>query len=322
MKTEILKPTEKNIEKCADCLRSGGLVAFPTETVYGLGASAFCGEAASHIFEVKGRPPVKPLTVHVSGIEQIERVAYVTDRDRKLIDEFMPGPLTLVLRKKTGLPDSVTAGGNTVGVRMPAHETALALIRAAGLPVCAPSANTSAYPAPTAASHVLDDLGGKIPYILDGGTCLLGIESTVVDMTRDVPMILREGRVPIAELQRVLGEVRVSGTTEGQSAINLIYVPFGEQSAGLAANAYDEAKKGGQNPVIICLDNRRALYGERATIGAGDTAMSYAHNLFERLRLANGYSPIIAEGTADLDEAARARLKKYARRIIGAAEQK
>jgi len=203
-------PDPAVIERAGLILRRGGLVAFPTETVYGLGASALDEGAVAGIFAAKGRPRDNPLIVHVADREMVERLAAaVPETARRLIDAFWPGPLTLVLPARAHLPVQVTAGLRSVGLRMPAHPVALALIRAAQVPVAAPSANLSGRPSPTTAEHVWRDLRGRIDVLLDGGPAGVGVESTVLDLTGEVPVVLRPGGVTPDELAAVAGEVKL-----------------------------------------------------------------------------------------------------------------
>lgn len=204
------KKAQQGIRQAADIIRRGGLVAFPTETVYGLGASAFLGPAVERIFLAKGRPGDNPLIVHIAREDALkDLVSSLPSTVPLLAKKFWPGPLTLVLPKGPRVPPEVTAGLDTVAVRMPRHPVALALIREAGLPIAAPSANLSGRPSPTTAEHVLEDLAGRIQLLLDGGPCPVGLESTVLDLTGEVPMLLRPGGVTLEQLQETLGEVRV-----------------------------------------------------------------------------------------------------------------
>ncbi|MDD3411116.1 MAG: L-threonylcarbamoyladenylate synthase, partial [Eubacteriales bacterium] len=187
MKTIVSQPTAEAIERAAELLRAGQLVAFPTETVYGLGANALDAAAVPCIYTAKGRPSDNPLIVHVASPEAAEPLCYVSEDARKLMDAFWPGPLTLSMPKKPCIPAVTNAGLPSVAIRNPSHPVALALLRACEVPVAAPSANTSGRPSPTTAQHVLDDLNGVIPMILDGGPCDVGLESTVLDMTSEVP---------------------------------------------------------------------------------------------------------------------------------------
>lgn len=205
-------PREDRLAGPAAALRDGGLVAFPTETVYGLGADAFSETAVAAVFAAKGRPADNPLIVHVADVEAVDALAAeVTPLARTLLDAFAPGPLTLVLRKSPRIPAIVTAGLDTVAIRVPSHPVARALIRLAGVPVAAPSANRSGRPSPTRAEHVLEDLDGRIPWLVDGGPCDVGLESTVVDATGDVPVILRPGAVTAEHLRMATGLDPVEG---------------------------------------------------------------------------------------------------------------
>ncbi len=187
-------PDAAIMRQAADVLRAGGLVAFPTETVYGLGANATDAEAVSRIFSAKQRPASDPLIVHIASPEQLDQVTrFIPDLARTLAARFWPGALTLVLQRGAAVPSNVSAGRTTVAVRMPNHPIARALIQTADLPVAAPSANTFSRPSATSAQHVLDDLNGRVDIILDGGTTPIGVESTVLDLTVDPPVILRPG---------------------------------------------------------------------------------------------------------------------------------
>jgi L-threonylcarbamoyladenylate synthase len=204
------------IAEAGAVLRAGGLVAFPTETVYGLGANAFDPRAVARVFEVKGRPSFDPLIVHLAEGHDLPRVAIrLPDAAHVLAARFWPGPLTLVVPKQPTVPDLVTAGLDTVGVRVPDHPAARALIHAAERPVAAPSANPFGYVSPTRAEHVLDQLGGLVDVVLDGGPCRVGVESTIVSLTGDEPTLLRPGAVTREELEAVLGRaVRVGAASE------------------------------------------------------------------------------------------------------------
>jgi L-threonylcarbamoyladenylate synthase len=211
MFTEVIpvdpaSPQPDVIARAAAVLRSGGLVAFPTETVYGLGANALDAEAVARIFTAKGRPANNPLIVHVPDASAVPRVAAAwPESATRLAGHFWPGPLTFVLPKRGEVPDAVTAGGPTVAVRVPANAVALALLRAAGVPVAAPSANRSSELSPTRAEHVLRGLGGRVDLILDGGMTSGGIESTVLDVTSSPPRLLRPGLIGPAALEAVIG---------------------------------------------------------------------------------------------------------------------
>lgn len=223
IKVDPAAPEIAAVEEAGQILRRGGLVAFPTETVYGLGANALDGKAVARIFEVKGRPADNPLIVHLARREDVDSlVKSVPPSAKALMEKFWPGPLTLVLPVGKLIPEEVTAGLQTVAVRMPGHPVALALIRAAAVPVAAPSANLSGRPSPTSAEHVMQDLNGRIEAVLDGGAAGVGVESTVLDLTTPVPVILRPGGITPEELKSVLGEVKIepaaaAGFPEGEA---------------------------------------------------------------------------------------------------------
>ena len=196
------------IKHAAELLRRGGLVAFPTETVYGLGANALDAKSVERHFEVKGRPCSSPVIVHVSDREMIDRVVSSwPDKARILAERFWPGPLTLVVPKRNTIPDIVTAGLKTVGVRMPAHPVALALIEAGQFPIAAPSANRFAHLSPTTAEHVRQGLGDRADYILDGGPCRVGIESTVLSLAGEAPILLRPGGISRQQIETLIGAI-------------------------------------------------------------------------------------------------------------------
>jgi L-threonylcarbamoyladenylate synthase len=206
----------ESIRLAAEIIRSGGLVAFPTETVYGLGANALDSEAVAKIFEAKQRPSFDPLIVHIATRASLNLLVQKTGADdRRLMDAFWPGPLTVVLPKRDNVPDIVTAGLSTIAIRMPAHPVAQALIVKAGVPIAAPSANPFGYVSPTCAQHVLDGLGDRVDLILDGGSCPIGVESTIVSVSESSLELLRPGSVTLAELQDIMGtSVRAAaGTT-------------------------------------------------------------------------------------------------------------
>lgn len=215
MKTQILKinynnPEEDKIKLAAEVLKRGGTVVFPTETVYGLGANGLDEEAVKKIFIAKGRPSDNPIILHIADVNDLKSLTYEIPEVAKLvINKFCPGPLTIVFKKSETVSNIVTGGLDTIAVRMPNHNIALQLIKAAGVPVAAPSANISGSPSPTCAAHVIDDLNGKADVIIDGGSCAVGVESTVLDLTREVPTILRPGGVTLEQLRDILGEVQL-----------------------------------------------------------------------------------------------------------------
>lgn len=221
MKTLLLRPDTdpQATQTAADILRRGGLVGIPTETVYGLGANALDGEAVRHIFEAKGRPQDNPLIIHVPDASWLERYCHdVPPQAYLLAERFWPGPLTMILPCRDIVPAQTTAGLPTVGVRCPNHPATLRIIAAAGVPIAAPSGNTSGRPSPTTAQHMLEDMDGKIDAIVDGGSCAVGVESTIIDLTVTPPRLLRPGGLPLESLRAVLGEVTVDRAVTGQVA--------------------------------------------------------------------------------------------------------
>jgi L-threonylcarbamoyladenylate synthase len=263
-------PDAAIIHLAAEHLRAGRLVAFPTETVYGLGANALDERAVKRIFEAKGRPADNPLIVHVADVAMARQLVNAwPDAAEQLAAAFWPGPLTLVLPKGPSVPLAVTAGLPAVGVRMPAHPVALSLIRAAGVPVAAPSANPYMGVSPTRAEHVASAMTGRVDVILDGGPADVGLESTVLDLTGDVPTVLRLGGLPVGRLREVLGRVDVWADAEGEPAVHL-------PSPGLARRHY------APRATVHLVDGREALIaqatallasGERVgvlALGAGD----------------------------------------------------
>lgn len=221
MNTIIIKGIEDPMfDMAAQALKTGELVAFPTETVYGLGANALDSKAVEKIYKVKGRPSDNPLIVHISDISQInDLVLEVSDKARKLIDRFWPGPLTLIFQKSRKVPDIISAGLDTVAIRMPKNPIALDLIKRAAVPIAAPSANISGSPSTTECLHVFNDLNGKIEYVIDGGPCNVGIESTILDLTTDVPVILRPGGITLEMLESVIGDVNADVDFEAKGDI-------------------------------------------------------------------------------------------------------
>ena len=225
METELLNiekvsPEEKAaaLKKAGEIIREGGLVAFPTETVYGLGADALNAEASAKIYAAKGRPSDNPLIVHIHDVDQVYEIASeVPEAAKKVMEKFWPGPLTVILNKKSCVPDGTTGGLKTVAIRMPSHPLARDFIRESGRMIAAPSANTSGRPSPTLASHVYEDMQGRIPLILDGGAVGIGIESTIIDMSTDTPTILRPGYITRDMLEEVVGKVQVDPGLESTS---------------------------------------------------------------------------------------------------------
>lgn len=212
----IVPATATSLQLAAEIIRNGNLVAFPTETVYGLGADALQGPACAKIFAAKNRPFFDPLIVHIAEAGWLEELcAQFDDRARRLVEKFWPGPLTLVVPKTERVPDIVTAGLPSVAVRMPNHAVALDLIRKAQTPLAAPSANPFGYLSPTTAQHVAEQLGGKVDLILDAGPCPLGVESTILDLSGKMPQLLRPGGLPVEALERELGKIAISPSNPG-----------------------------------------------------------------------------------------------------------
>lgn len=222
LKVDPHRPELDKIRVAAEILKKGGLVAFPTETVYGLGANALDEKAVLKIFKAKNRPTDNPIIVHVANKDDIYVLAeHVPEIAEKLIGKFWPGPLTLLFVRSEVVPDAVTAGLATVAIRMPSHGVAHALIAEAGIPVAAPSANLAGRPSPTSAKHVLDDLSGRIEVLIDGGEIGYGVESTVLDLTTDPPAVLRPGPATVEELRKVVGEVDVHPIAKAEVPIEV-----------------------------------------------------------------------------------------------------
>jgi L-threonylcarbamoyladenylate synthase len=312
MKTEILQPSPAAYEYCAKLIRSGEIVAFPTETVYGLGASAYDEKAVDKIYAAKGRPSDNPLIVHVCDARQIEDIAYLTDLARTAIAEFMPGPMTIILPKKSVVPYRVSGGLETVGVRMPDSLVALEFIRNAGVPICAPSANISGRPSPTTAKHVFDDLCGKIPAILDGGACRVGVESTIIDLTRSTPRLLRAGGMPLETIESKLGKTEIVDTLNSKVALcpGMKYKHYSPKAEVYLAAAGEDTRerilrayKGFEGKtVVVCLDSLADSLDGVEVLRAGNDAQSYAHNLFSLLRECDelGFDTVIAQGVEEV----------------------
>lgn len=298
------QPDPQTIALAAQVLQDGGLVAFPTETVYGLGANALDAEAVNGIFTAKQRPTTDPLIVHIADLEQLERVAVVRDvRVWALAQRFWAGALTLVLPKAADIPANVTAGQETVAVRMPAHPVALALIRAADLPIAAPSANRFSRPSPTTAQHVLSDLNGRVNVILDGGRTTIGVESTILDLTGDAPTVLRAGGVTLESLRELLPNVqtRTLYLREGETAptpgtLLKHYAPNVETwvfrgtntprvLSALRAECEAHVSAGRKVGVLLVSDALGAMAGLPAQVLLlGETSAQVAQHLFHALR--------------------------------------
>lgn len=301
-------PEEESLKKPAEILRQGGLVAFPTETVYGLGANALSEEAAGKIYAAKGRPSDNPLIVHIADFEALPPlVSAIPEAGKKLMEAFWPGPLTLIFPKSSLVPGTTTGGLDTVAVRMPADKTARALIRLSGVPVAAPSANTSGRPSPTTADHVWQDMNGRIEMIVDGGPVGIGVESTIIDVSGEEPMILRPGAVTQEMAFQVLGRrIRLDpAITEGPvkedirpkapgmkykhyaPKAELTLVEGEERLVALTINRLvKERLSEGFSAGIICTDETMGEYpaGMVKSIGLRKKEETIAHNLYGVLR--------------------------------------
>lgn len=280
--------TDAQILPAAAILQSGGICAFPTETVYGLGANALDENAIRKIFEAKGRPQDNPLIVHVSDRAQLSDIAMVTPLAETLMDHFWGGPLTLILPKKDRVPNVVTAGLPTVAVRMPSHPVAEALIRLSGLPIAAPSANLSGKPSPTRAAHVIEDMDKRADCIIDGGDCLWGVESTVLDLTVTPPAILRPGAVTREEISEIIGPVIYGTGSDAPKSPGMKYTHYAPDAPVYMAEGnfaleriYREAEKY-KNPGVLYYRTEKPKLP--LAISAGDSAAEYAARLFYALR--------------------------------------
>lgn len=298
--TKLLSTSDSDIAAAGKIIAGGGLVAFPTETVYGLGASAFSPDAAKKIYAAKGRPSDNPLIVHVCSKEQIKDIAREIPQDaRKVIDALMPGPVTVILPKKDTVPDAVTAGLDTVAIRCPSNEIALKLIRASAVPIAAPSANLSGKPSPTEASHVIADMTGRIDAVIDGGNCDVGVESTIIDFTGDKPTILRPGGVTYDDLVSLGLDVSIDKNILRSIGEGEVPKSPGMKYKHYAPNAEVTVIEGEKDAVQkkireLLKDNRSrktgvlAMYGaeydDAVIISAGGSNKEYAKNLFSALR--------------------------------------
>jgi len=324
-------PQRDAIEHAASIIRSGGLVAFPTETVYGLGADAMNEPAVQKIFKAKARPADNPVIVHVGDREMLNLVATgVNKKAERLIERFWPGPLTLVLSRRSEVAPSVSAGLSTVAVRMPSNNIALALVRRAHTPIAAPSANLSGKPSPTTAEHVIEDLSGRIDLILDGGQTDIGIESTVLDVTTDPPVILRPGWITENMLKGLIGPIAHSTSDEElrrspgtrhrhyspRARVLLIESGSRESIEQVCTKHLSEGAVGFIGHTCVAIDNP-AFH----SIQVGEHAEDYAHSIYAALRELDKENPrvIVIEGISDGDEGASVmdRLRRAAAEVAG-----
>ena len=311
MQTEVIKidPEHMDLEemkRAGKFLAKGELVAFPTETVYGLGGDALNPEAAGKIYAAKGRPSDNPLIVHIADVSDLERiVTEVPEQAKKLAEAFWPGPLTMIFWKKDQVPDATTGGMDTVAVRMPNHPVALELIRQSGCLIAAPSANTSGRPSPTEAAHVAEDMDGRIPMILDGGSVNIGIESTIIDLTEEIPMVLRPGYITPEMLSEVLGEpvildpgIVAEDDTKKPKAPGMKYKLYAPKADMIIVDGTsesviakinelaEEAGKQGKKTAVIATEETRNRYKADVvlSIGSREDEDSIARHLYHILR--------------------------------------
>ena len=345
MVTEIFlvdKDSQAILERAAELLKKGSLVAIPTETVYGLGANAFDGDACLRIFEAKGRPSDNPLIVHIADPRDAENIAYTNSLYYALAEKFMPGPLTVILPKKEIIPNEVTAGLDSVAIRCPIHPVANTLINIAGIPVAAPSANSSGKPSPTTARHVFDDMNGKIPLILDGGVCDVGVESTVVKITDDEIVLLRPGAVTVEMLEAVCPCVSVAQAVKEELKAGETPLSPGMKYKHYApkANLYlvdDKSvsfielvkqKQKNENCAVMCYNEEISLLENKNLLPVGDKQdiKNQTKNLFILLREADkmGVDTIYAHLPRDEGESLamyNRMIRACAHRVINSLEE-
>lgn len=305
--TKIIEIDKNNIDLqkmqcCSDCIKNGGTVIFPTETVYGLGANAKDEDAVAKIFAAKGRPQDNPLIVHLSDVSQLEQVAVdVSDRAKRLFMAFAPGPLTVVLKRGPSIPASVSAGLDTVAVRIPSHPVARALIELSGLPIAAPSANISGKPSPTAARHVTKEMDGRVDYIIDSDDCEVGVESTVVSLVQEPPILLRPGKITLRQLESVLGTVNLSTAIfakfDGTAAApGMKYRHYAPRAKMVLVRGYDtqvreyiHSKISHSNLKcgVLCFDGEQEYFKQATAVksyGNHSQPETLAHGVFDALR--------------------------------------
>ncbi|MBQ7218263.1 MAG: threonylcarbamoyl-AMP synthase [Ruminococcus sp.] len=303
MNTLHLTNSQQDIATAAAVLRDGGLVAMPTETVYGLAANALDGNAVRRIFEAKGRPMDNPLIVHIAEIADIERLGLVREfpeTARKLAEAFWPGPLTIIMDKGSVIPDEVSAGLSTVAIRLPSHPDARRLIRESGLPLAAPSANTSGKPSPTTAQHVIDDMDGRIEAVIDGGACDVGVESTVITVAADIPRILRPGIITREEIAAVIGDVEVDKAVlnklennERASSPGMKYKHYAPRATVILVRGTDEKfigfvnrcqKRDGNVAALCYTEDIGKIDAPVISLGSENDQKQQAQALFDALR--------------------------------------
>ena len=310
MKTEYVdlregKDIKEGVKKAAEIIKRGGLVAFPTETVYGLGANGLDENAVPKIYEAKGRPSDNPLILHISKLDEIEDIVKEIPKSALILaEEFWPGPLTMVFKKSERIPYRTTGGLESVAIRMPSNKIARELIKAAGVPIAAPSANSSGRPSPTKAAHVIYDLDGKIDMVIDGGEVDIGIESTIVDVTGEVPVILRPGFITEKMLSEAIGRVEIDEVVKSLSPDKDLkpkapgmkyrhYAPRGKMTIYKGSHSKvverineEISKLEGKKTGVLATDETKSYYRADIIISLGsrEDGESIAHNLFDALR--------------------------------------
>jgi L-threonylcarbamoyladenylate synthase len=297
--TRLLNGDQDGIKRSAELLKKGELVAIPTETVYGLAANAFDSDAVKRIFEAKGRPQDNPLIVHISDINELQPlVTDIPENAYKLAEKYWPGPLTMIFRRSSLIPDEVSAGLSTVAVRIPSHSIARAIISKSGLPLAAPSANRSGSPSPTTAAHVMNDMNGRISAIVDGGECSVGVESTVLDLTGDIPKILRPGGITPEQIRAVTGELQIDSAVTGRLEEGAVASSPGMKYKHYSPNAKVILVKGkpsafssfvnsqkGEGIAAMCFDGEEYdLNVPFVTYGSRFNFADQAHRVFDALR--------------------------------------
>ena len=299
MNTQVLQPDEKSLALAGELLKNGELVGIPTETVYGLAANALNGKAVKSIFKAKGRPMDNPLIVHIADISQVEDlVSSFPEKARALAKAFWPGALTIIMPCSQNVPAEVTAGLNTVAVRFPSHKTALEIIKSAGVPLAAPSANLSGSPSPTTAQHVYNDLNGRIPLIIDGGESNVGLESTVITVATEPPTLLRPGGITVEQLEGVIGKINIDKGVTQMLDINAVVASPGMKYKHYSPKAHIVILKGSTAEYINYINTNKdsttgalcynsdvnALDVPYVSLGDENDYTAQAHNLFTALR--------------------------------------
>lgn len=305
METKIITINPQNLDLASvntagRILASGGIVAFPTETVYGLGANALDAEAVGRTFAAKGRPSDNPLIVHLAEKKDIDNIAReIPAFAQRMIDAFMPGPFTIILKKQPHIPDCVTAGLDTVAIRIPSHPVAHALIAASGVPVSAPSANLSGKPSPTEVQHVIDDMAGRVDCIIDGGICNVGVESTVVDASGTYPVILRPGGVTFEQIHAVVPDVQIDkhilktvSDSETPKCPGMKYRHYAPEADVIVVEGQEEQVQKKISELLTQIHNKKTgvltmydnHYDADVILSAGNDNREYAKKLFSALR--------------------------------------